>query len=468
MKDSDREFQEANEGRKLLKEYLIADMGSDDESYLRDYDEELTVEAFVGGLTPEGIDLLNKELDDWNDLPQSRKDTVLEELKVKAIPSLPDISELQPEQSATEKNRLSTELVSDKVKEFLECHFERKDRLGKSAPDETIKEYVGIFREFILIVGNDLKCCDLSRKVIRNYEKAVWGIPTNHTRKSKYKNKSINEILNMDIPSEDKRKPGTINKHVMRVKQFLRWADLEGYVLNDMEKFLQYAPDYIKANEKKDPFTDDELRLLFNNEVYENGKFKKPSRYWLPLLALFTGARGEELAQLYTDDIEKYNGTDVYVIRLRENEERNQGLKNETAPRVLPIHSKLISLGFLDYVKSRPKEEMLFGELKNKNGKNYKGFGNNFNRKNEYGWKWKCGVTSEKTSFHSFRHNVVDFFANSNISDRVACAIVGHKFKGSFLVENYIKDVGPLVMQKAINKLSFRSVDWKKIKKLKW
>jgi len=111
---------------------------------------------------------------------------------------------------------------------------------------------------------------------------------------------------------------------------------------------------------------------------------------------------------------------------------------------------------------------MLFPELRRSNGKNFKSFGNNFNRKSSSGWKWKCGVTREHVSFHSFRHNVVNFLVDSKIEDRISCGIIGHKYKGTFLVENYIKDVGPEVLQMAVNKIDFPSIDWLKIKKLKW
>ncbi len=217
------------------------------------------------------------------------------------------------------------------------------------------------------------------------------------------------------------------------------------------------------------------LKLLFSNEIYEKGRLsraksvnKQPSRYWLPLLALFTGARGEEFSQLYTDDIQKDEKTGIYFIELKENKERNQGLKNKSAPRKILVHQQLIKLGFLDFIRRGKKPKMLFPELDNGKRKYYKSFGNNFNRRAKNGWKWKLGVKSKKTSFHSFRHNVVDFFAKSEIPVRISCAIVGHQYSGKGLVANYIKSEELKGLQDAVNQLRFPSIDWKKIEKRRW
>lgn len=363
-------------------------------------------------------------------------------------------------------SNFSSELVSQKIDEYLEQHFEEKRRVGNPAPDNTIKEYQGIFRRFIAIIGKNLKCCDLNKDIIKNYSKTIWNLPANYRRKSKYRKKSINQILKMNIPENEKVSPVTFNKNIMRVKKFLKWAENEDFIPQGLNVFLRYVPDKSKANEKKDKFTGKELNLLFNNEIYERHMFKNPSRYFLPLLALFTGARGQELAQLYKDDI--ITDGNVPYIRIRANEERKQRIKNKSAARIVPIHKKLIEIGFLDFVEKSKNESLLFPDLEDSKGNYFKKFGNNFNRKSKNGWKWKCGVKNEKTSFHSFRHNVIDFLAKSDGDKKDICFIVGHEFNGQGLVLNYIKTPELDTLWKTINLLKFPSIDWDKIKKKNW
>jgi hypothetical protein len=56
----------------------------------------------------------------------------------------------------------------------------------------------------------------------------------------------------------------------------------------------------------------------------------------------------------------------------------------------------------------------------------------------------------------------------SIIENRVACFLVGHRYKGEGLVANYIKPDDMKTLHNAINKLSFQSIDWKKIQKRRW
>ncbi len=109
---------------------------------------------------------------------------------------------------------------------------------------------------------------------------------------------------------------------------------------------------------------------------------------------------------------------------------------------------------------------MLFPELYNKSGDPYKNFGNGFNRMTSSGWKWKLGVKGN-TTFHSFRHNVIDFLEKSDIHKRTGCFLIGHKYAGGF-VSNYVKSDDLKVLYQGIKVLSYPSIDWKKIEKRRW
>jgi integrase len=76
---------------------------------------------------------------------------------------------------------------------------------------------------------------------------------------------------------------------------------------------------------------------------------KNPSRYWLPLICLFQVCRREEAGQLALVDIQEDNG--IPYIRINDDEKLGQSLKNEGSRRKVPIHSSLIRLGFLEFVK---------------------------------------------------------------------------------------------------------------------
>ena len=69
-------------------------------------------------------------------------------------------------------------------------------------------------------------------------------------------------------------------------------------------------------------------------------------RYWIPLIGIYTGMRLNEICQLYVDDVKYLNR--IWYFRLT-NERSDQSLKNKQSKRLVPIHPKLIELGFIDF-----------------------------------------------------------------------------------------------------------------------
>jgi hypothetical protein len=61
------------------------------------------------------------------------------------------------------------------------------------------------------------------------------------------------------------------------------------------------------------------LKKLFCSKAYLTDGHKKPYHFWLPILALFTGARQNELAQLFLSDIRENDG--LWVIDINANNE---------------------------------------------------------------------------------------------------------------------------------------------------
>lgn len=83
----------------------------------------------------------------------------------------------------------------------------------------------------------------------------------------------------------------------------------------------------------------------------------KDAYYWLPIFALWHGVRLEEIGAAKVSDLVKQNGRWAFDWRDRTN------MKNETSARLMPIHSKLIELGFIDYIESQPSDGFVFPEL---------------------------------------------------------------------------------------------------------
>jgi len=192
-----------------------------------------------------------------------------------------------------------------------------------------------------------------------------------------------------------------------------------------------------RAKDKRRAFEVEELKALFASPVYADGKRPQAgggeAAYWLPLLALYTGARQTELGQLHPDDVvqESYRDTDdkeqtAWVIRIVENTEREQRLKNEGSERRVPVHADLIALGFIRYVeraKSKGQSRLFPDISPNAEGELMGSWSKWFNRY----LRLASGVTDKRVVFHSFRHSFKHFARLASIPNDVHNEITGHE-----------------------------------------
>ena len=88
-------------------------------------------------------------------------------------------------------------------------------------------------------------------------------------------------------------------------------------------------------------------------------------------------------------------------------------VKNKNAVRIVPMHNKLIDLGFIEYVDSikiKGEERLFYG----------KQVGKNFSDIIKI-----CGIKGKK-SFHSLRHTFSDFYKKRHLQNDVFRQVFGH------------------------------------------
>jgi integrase len=185
------------------------------------------------------------------------------------------------------------------------------------------------------------------------------------------------------------------------------------------------------------------LAAVFGSPVYEQEERPEAgageAAYWLPLLALFTGARLEELGQLRPQDIAEELYLDregqeqrAWVVRIVEDKADGLALKNAWSQRRVPLHADLIALGFLDYVKSA-------ADWKNSKGQprifpalrpdKYETETANWSKWFHRYLRGTIGITDRRIVFHSFRHSFKHYSRDMEIAKDAHDALTGHKGK---------------------------------------
>lgn len=170
----------------------------------------------------------------------------------------------------------------------------------------------------------------------------------------------------------------------------------------------------VKAEiESYEQFTDDELKLIFENEDYAVF-MNKPDYHWLPFLALYTGARIESLASLTVRQIVKDG--DIWFFDITRD-------KNANSIRKIPLHERILESAFLKYVDAvrDAGHTQLFPHIKP--GKN--GYSRNCSRRfGEY--LDKLGIKDGRKVFHSFRVTFINCMTDINTHPALLMGLVGH------------------------------------------
>lgn len=227
----------------------------------------------------------------------------------------------------------------------------------------------------------------------------------------------------------------------------------------------------------RNPFTVAELNAFFRLPIFTGCRSeKRPNtpgnftlddhRKWVPLILLFSGARPSEIAQLAVSDI-KGDGPYPYISILTEydpddpEDERDFVVahKTENARRDIPIHPKLIDLGFLNYVQRRKDagDERLFPEWKlSADGRKLYSSASWIRNLNE---KQIPAITKRrpKPTLYSFRHTWKTQMAICGVPAQYQNQILGHAQSG--MDEHYLGRMDVEHTHNAISGVTFDKLD---------
>lgn len=126
-----------------------------------------------------------------------------------------------------------------------------------------------------------------------------------------------------------------------------------------------------------------------------------------------------------------------------------QRLKNNSSRRVIPIHEKLLELGFIDYINS-VQHERIFPALKQERD----GFGTAASK--WFGrFKSKLGF-GRGHDFHSFRHTVATQLKHAEVSSILTGELLGHS-QNNITYDRYGKGMSIEKLKNTINIIKINS-----------
>lgn len=302
---------------------------------------------------------------------------------------------------------------------------------------ESLKQARRDVQHFTDFAGPRTRPSKITKALIGEWQDLLADYPVKATETTIFKGMSPQEIVAAN-KALDTPKP-TLTRQTMRrymgsLSGFCRWlVRREVLAANPVADMM---PKKGEPTNGRETFKDDALKTLFSAPLFKTAKSDqwrdldqpgnvavRDHRYWIPWVMLYSGARPAEVAQLYVEDVRQVQG--IWIMSISDEGEGDKRTKTAGSRRVVPIHSALIALGFLDHIeRQRAADEVqVFPEVEiPKEGQIAATFSREFNR-----YLTKVGVkTGRDIVTYSLRHTFIDR-ARKQFLDNVIAIVVGHE-----------------------------------------
>ena len=231
---------------------------------------------------------------------------------------------------------------------------------------------------FVDTIG-DIPAGKIDKKAVRTWKGLLWTIRSRPPRYRCSVDMTMREIIRAN---EKVQKPKitnrTVNRYLSSLGAFCDWLVRNDYLDQNPVEGQHQAVEKHKRSTR--PFTIEQMNKLFASPLFTGcqndddwhkagNRLIRDHRYWLPLVMLYSGARPAEIAQLAVEDVRDDKGT--WIILITESDDDDKTVKTTGSMRVVPVHSELIKLGFVDYrnaAKARGEARLFPAAVRNQCG----------------------------------------------------------------------------------------------------
>ncbi|MHC2561451.1 DUF6538 domain-containing protein [Bradyrhizobium liaoningense] len=337
-------------------------------------------------------------------------------------------------------------------------------------PPGTVHEYKRAVEMFIQLHG-DLPVAEIKKSHARSFREALQLVPS--ARRGSLRTAGLPELSEWGRthPEAPTVSAGTVNKQLGAVQAIAGWAYHNGVIPDDAPWSDPFQKMRVEEEQSgRGPFTVHELQAIFDAPLFTHQESptgaKGAAGVWLPLLALFNGARQAELAGLKTSNVgQEANAPLLFIVADRKAGKR---VKTKVSERVIPVHPQLVRLGFLDYVEERRRQgenSWLFPTVAPDQAGALSAWSKWFGRY----LRTTVGIKDTDRVFHSFRHGVKDALRRGRVDVEAREALLGHSGSTSAVSRGYgasemLERWGVKVLRDAVAKIEYVGLDLSKVK----
>lgn len=316
--------------------------------------------------------------------------------------------------------------ISDRIEPFLA--FVEQKKSSRS----TFVEHAATLRMLMDTIG-DKALTDIGPTDLDAFLGVLRRWPTHASKRRAYRNLSAQAVVRKaQTLQEEPIDVRTQQGYIDRLRRFFLWLEHRQEIRPNLMKGIRLVNKRTPFTRPREPFNDQELDAIFSSTHLR--AMSSPAHYWLPILALYTGLRLRELAQLYVDDVVQHGGRWYFYVS---GGRKGQHIKTASSQRMVPLHDRIIGAGFLDYLAEARDRRMvhLFPGL---NWEAANGPGDAISDWFARTLRNHVGIDNPTRTFHSFRHCFATLASRSGVRDGLIAELLGHDTSHSTLNTYYV------------------------------
>ena len=353
--------------------------------------------------------------------------------------------------------------------------FWAADLLEKKAKrEDTINQDRKRIEQFADFVGRDRALDSITPEEVFAYRELLHDLPPKWASKKELKGLAIVEAAKrariLDLP---RTKFTTINQHLSTISPLYKWVAKRPSWAGLKNPCVGLFHEGVKGKNPRPPLSTNALNSLLRSPLFSgfqrNGSEHTPGtcladdwRKWILLTTMFTGARLGEIAQLRIGDVSEERG--IWTVRISEEEKDGLRTKNRKG-HLVPLHSTLLSLGFLEFVRRQQdvheaNAPLFAGIERNARGQ----FGKVSRWYRDYFEAIGIKNGNDGIGPHSFRHTLTDRLrTEAEILDNQIAVILDHSTSSTTGNYGGVPQGTIKMMKEWIEGVSWDGVDFSKI-----
>ena len=338
---------------------------------------------------------------------------------------------------------------------FSEWHEGNKPR------PQTALEYEAAIDDFIDYAG-DIAVSQIDPDLLYDYRDEAAKLPASMPRADR--SLPFRARVAKHATTKPKCASPTLKKRIGALQALLTYAFQQRWTAANVGAGIMIVG-YTKTQNTRRSFEDHEIGKLFSCPLFvdplswtSKSRTSDTTIFWLFLLAVTTGARLEEVGQVALADVKRdghmvYLDIDEYVV---DEDADAKSVKTKDSVRLIPVHAKLVELGFIDYCDALAAlgHTQLFPDLKeNRVGKRTKEASQKINRIID-----RYVSVDRRLVFHSLRHAFKAKGHDAGLTDRTLDQICGHapvSAGGRYGSNPRIRTI-----HRDLHKIDFSCIDW--------